>query len=107
MWGSSRPSRSRLPSSASTCRTSRSPPPRALLLGFGDSALDFELRCVVANVDEGILVKSDLHFAILRSFRAAGIDIPYPQRELRFRGEAAVTAKLPTQEEHRPARKRG
>ena len=30
-------------------------------------------------------VKSDLHFDILRRFRAAGIEIPYPQREIRIR----------------------
>jgi small-conductance mechanosensitive channel len=62
-----------------------SPPPRAFLLGFGESALEFELRCVVAHVEDGLAVKSDLHFAMLRRFRAAGIEIPYPQREVRLR----------------------
>jgi potassium efflux system protein len=66
----------------------KTPPARAFLTAFGDSALDFELRCVVANVDNGLAVKSDLHYAILKRFRAAGIEIPYPQREVRLRQPA-------------------
>lgn len=65
----------------------QTPPPRVFLMGFGDSALEFELRCVVANIEYALAVKSDLHFAILNSFRKAGIEIPYPQRELRVRQE--------------------
>jgi small-conductance mechanosensitive channel len=67
-----------------------SPPPRALLLNFGDNALEFELRCVVADFDQSVIVKSDLYLAILTRLRAAGIVIPYPQREVRLLGEAAV-----------------
>jgi potassium-dependent mechanosensitive channel len=57
-------------------------PPSAFLLGFGESALEFELRCIVANVESALSVKSDLHFAILKSFRERGIEIPRPQREI-------------------------
>jgi potassium-dependent mechanosensitive channel len=46
-----------------------SPPPSALLTGFGDSAMEFELRCVVADVERGSAVKSDLNFAIVKRFR--------------------------------------
>lgn len=51
----------------------QSPPPRVFLTKFADAGLGFELRCVVANVDYGLTVKSDLHFAILTRFRKAGI----------------------------------
>jgi small-conductance mechanosensitive channel len=54
-----------------------SPAPSALLVGFGDSALEFELRCVVADVESGGSVKSDLNFAILKRFREAAIEIPH------------------------------
>ena len=67
----------------------KTPPPRAFLVAFGDSALNFELRCVVNDVENGMGVKSDLHFALLARFRAAGIEIPYPQTEVRLKGEAA------------------
>ncbi|MDQ0511490.1 DUF3772 domain-containing protein [Ancylobacter amanitiformis] len=55
----------------------RSPPPRVFLMAFGDSYLKFELRCVVANVDYALTVKSDLHFAVLDRMKAAHIGIPY------------------------------
>ena len=61
----------------------KQPQPRALLLGFGDFALEFELRAFVGHVDDGLLVRSDLHLEILRRFRAAGIEIPAPHFVLR------------------------
>ena len=60
----------------------QSPPPGVFLLAFGDTALEFELRCVVADVEKALSVRSDLNYAILKRFREAGIDIPHPQREL-------------------------
>ena len=58
----------------------QSPPPGAFLLGFGvglaHSALEFELRCVVADVEKALSVRSDLHYAIIKRFREAGIVIP-------------------------------
>ncbi len=63
------------------------PAPAAFLVGFGDNALEFELRCVVADREQGLAVRSDLNCAIIKRFREAAIEIPYPQRELRWRGE--------------------
>jgi len=71
------------------------PPPRALLLNFGDNALEFELRCVVKDFDWSLVVKSDLYFAILRRLRAAGIRIPAPQREVRVVGDGAAPLAKP------------
>jgi small-conductance mechanosensitive channel len=62
------------------------PQSRALLLGFGESTLDFELRAFVDNVDAAMVTRSDLHLAILRRFRAAGIVMPCPQRDVRIVG---------------------
>jgi small-conductance mechanosensitive channel len=63
----------------------QSPPPGAFLVSLGEKALEFELRCVVADVEKSLSVKSDLHCAILNHFREAAIEIPYPQTELRIR----------------------
>jgi small-conductance mechanosensitive channel len=72
------------------------PVPRVFLASFGENALEFELRCVVSNVDYGMIVKSDLHFAILHRLRQARIAIPHPQRDVRIlrarRDAAAGTA---------------
>jgi potassium efflux system protein len=69
-------------------RVLKVPASRALLLAFGDSALEFELRAYVDNVDAALVTRSDLNLAILRRFRAAGIVIPYPQREVRIRKDS-------------------
>jgi potassium-dependent mechanosensitive channel len=61
------------------------PDPRALFLGFGGSSLDFELRCFIRDVDRRLLTLSDLNLAIDAAFREAGIEIPFPQRDLHFR----------------------
>jgi small-conductance mechanosensitive channel len=58
------------------------PPPTVLLVNLAEKTMDFELRCIVANVERGASVKSDLHFALIRRFRESGIEIPYPAREV-------------------------
>ncbi len=71
------------------------PKPQVLFLGFGDSSLDFELRCWIADVDDRLTVKSDLNREIDRRFREAGIEIPFPQRDLHLRSvDAAAGAAL-------------
>jgi uncharacterized protein YndB with AHSA1/START domain len=70
------------------------PAPRALFMGFGDSSLDFELRCRVKHIERRFSIKSDLNFAIDKAFRDAGITIPFPQRDLHIvpREEAPTEA---------------
>jgi small-conductance mechanosensitive channel len=51
----------------------QTPPPAAYLVAFGETALEFELRCVVAEVEKGLSVRSDLHYAIIEKFREAAI----------------------------------
>lgn len=65
----------------------RSPEPRVYFMGFGDSSLDFELRFHVKDIDQWYPVTSDVHRAIDQRFRDAGIEIPFPQRDLHFRQE--------------------
>ena len=69
--------------------------PSAYLTGFGDIGLDFELMCLVANVSQGLTVRTDLYMDILGKFRDARIKIPYPMHE------TAVPA-LPAQAEASP-----
>ena len=57
-------------------------PPRVIFRGFGDSSLDFELRCFITDVDKRLTTLSDLNFAIEQSFRENSIEIPFPQRDI-------------------------
>ena len=61
------------------------PEPYVLFMQFGESSLDFELRCFIANIDNRMRVKSDLNFAIDAALREAGIEIPFPQRDLHIK----------------------
>ncbi|HYV07197.1 MAG TPA: mechanosensitive ion channel domain-containing protein [Blastocatellia bacterium] len=60
-------------------------PPVALFTGFGDSALNFELRfwCPQARTHQQL--KSDVAVRIISAFREAGIEIPFPQTELHIK----------------------
>ncbi len=60
-----------------------SPEPDVLFRGFGDSALNFDLRVwTTQRVTTPQVLTSDLYFAIFRAFRENGIEIPFPQRDL-------------------------
>ncbi len=61
------------------------PNPRVLFLAFGDSSLNFELRCHIEDINERRSVLSDMNFAIDKAFREHGIQIPFPQRDLHIR----------------------
>jgi len=66
-------------------KTNYLPEPKVLFREFGDSSLNFELRVFLLNVDSRLSVISDLNFAIDKAFREAGIEIPFPQRDLHVR----------------------
>ena len=67
-----------------------SPGPVVFLTSIADSAINFELSGVVRNIADAAGVKSDLYFAILKRFRAEGITIPNPMREVVWRDPPAA-----------------
>ena len=66
----------------------RDPAPEIAIAGFGDSAVNLELQVFAAELADRGKARHDLHLEIYRRFAEAGIDIPYPQREVRLRGPA-------------------
>jgi small-conductance mechanosensitive channel len=66
-------------------RVLSSPEPVALFQEFGASSLDFQLRVWVGAFDEWFAVASDLRVAVNAALAEAGIEIPYPQRDLHLR----------------------
>ena len=60
------------------------PAPRCLMRGFGESAIDLELRFWIADPEKGCgSVISDVLLAVWKSFRDNNIDVPFPQRDIR------------------------
>jgi len=69
---------------ASVPRVLADPAPGAAVKEFGDSAIVLEVYFWISNPREGTSnVKSEVLLAIWDRFKAAGISIPYPQREVR------------------------
>lgn len=69
------------------------PPPEVWFAGFGDSSLNFELL-VWMNIRtyQRNKVASDLYFAVFEAFKEAGIEIPFPQRDLHIRSAEGLDA---------------
>jgi small-conductance mechanosensitive channel len=63
----------------------KTPAPEALFMGFGDSSLDFELRLWVQDIRFRMEMRSAVLAEIDRRLREAGIEIPFPQRDLHLR----------------------
>jgi small-conductance mechanosensitive channel len=56
------------------------PPPRGLVLSYGDSAIQYALRFWIANPMNNISTCSAVNTAVWQAFRNQGIEIPFPQR---------------------------
>jgi potassium-dependent mechanosensitive channel len=63
-------------------------PPEAFFIGFGESALNFELRFWCGRQDTWFQLRSDVTVALVKALREAGIEIPLPQRDLHVRSIA-------------------
>jgi small-conductance mechanosensitive channel len=77
----------RLMSEAATAqpRVLSESPPRVFLSAFADSAINLELGFWIADPEEGKgNIISDINLAIWQAFKAHGIQIPFPQREVRM-----------------------
>ena len=71
---------------AETERVLKDPEPKCLLLEFGDSSVNLQIRFWIADAHNGVQnVTSEVLLRVWDKFREAGIEIPYPQRDLHLR----------------------
>ena len=69
------------------------PPPTAAIAEFADSGVGLELGFWVADPESGTLnVRSDISLEALKSLRREGIELPFPQREVRILGGSVGNA---------------
>ncbi len=68
------------------------PKPQVLFREFGDSALTFELRVFLPSIDNFVTIRHNVNRAIDREFKAHGIEIAFPQRDLHIRSIPAALA---------------
>ena len=75
----------------SQSRVLADPVPGVLLTDFADNGINLELGFWVSDPEAGTGgVRSDISMAIWKVFRAHGVEIPYPQREVRIVGTSAA-----------------
>jgi small-conductance mechanosensitive channel len=89
------------------------PAPMAYFIGFGDSALNFELHFWVMQDNNWYRVRSEIAMEMMKRLDEAGIEIPFPQRDLHIRsvpeGNALVgdsESPFGSTEQQKPERKR-
>jgi len=61
------------------------PEPVVVFTSFGESSLDFQLKCWVERFELALSVASELRVAVNRALADAGIEIPFPQRDVNIR----------------------
>lgn len=65
--------------------------PVCWMLGYGDSAVDYELRVWIRDPSRGIgNLRSEIYLRIWDEFKERGIEIPFPQRDLHIRDGASL-----------------
>jgi len=70
--------------------------PKVLLKEFADNGIVLELAVWIKDASEGRdNLRSDINWAIWRRFKAAGIEIPYPQRVVHWAPPANLTVDNP------------
>lgn len=60
-------------------RVLQAPAPKALLLSYGDFAINYALRFWIANPMDNVAISSEVNQAIWQAFQEQQIEIPFPQ----------------------------
>jgi potassium-dependent mechanosensitive channel len=68
---------------------SKNPAPTVVFVGFGQNSLDFSIRAWTDSYDDSIFIRSTMAVNIHAALRDAGIEIPFPQRDLHVKSVSA------------------
>lgn len=64
-------------------RVVKDPKPVCWIVNFGESSIDFDLRFWIKDAEKGVAnVRGEVFLALWDAFKAEGIEIPYPHREV-------------------------
>ncbi|MCI5168317.1 MAG: potassium transporter KefA [Candidatus Electrothrix sp. GM3_4] len=71
-------------------------PVRVFFEGYGESSLDFSIKvwCRLFQLQAMTGLRSEYYFVLFRKFKEAGIEIPFPQRDLHLRSVSPNAAQV-------------
>ena len=77
--------------SADLDRILKDPEPKCLVKGFGDNAVDLELRVWIEDAEQGVSnIKSMIYLEIWDLFKANNIEFAFPQRDIHITNPVTV-----------------
>ncbi len=69
------------------------PEPFVYFADFADSSLNLQLRIFIRDANHSLLVRNDMRFRIFSALKKAGIEIPFPQRDIHIRSGGVIENK--------------
>jgi len=70
-------------------RVLKKPEPNCLLVEFGDSSINLQVRFWIDDAPQGVSnVRSEVLLAVWQAFRDNNIEIPFPQRDLHIKSQS-------------------
>uniref|UniRef100_A0A7C3YX45 Mechanosensitive ion channel n=1 Tax=Desulfobacca acetoxidans TaxID=60893 RepID=A0A7C3YX45_9BACT len=72
------------------------PPPQIFFEAYGDSSLNFNIWVFLATPSDRIPATHELNTAIFEAFQEAGIEVPFPQRDLHIKNWPDLSALAPS-----------
>lgn len=87
-------------------RTLKRPAPICLLTGFGDNAVNLEIRFWINDPQNGTSnVRSEVLLLVWDKFKAEGIEIPFPQRDFHLKSATELDVRIHRTPPSRPSKK--